>query len=56
MPTKTLSTDQKLLRLLLRLVDLERRVERLEAALAAAPAPTRARISRSHHVTSRNAT
>lgn len=42
----TLSTDQKLLRLLLRLVDLERRVERLEAAQAAALPPRRALTTR----------
>lgn len=41
----TMSNEQKLLRILLRLVDLERRVERLEAAQVAPPR-TRARTTR----------
>jgi hypothetical protein len=49
-PTPTMSNEQKLLRILLRLVDLERRVERLEAAQAATPL-TRARTTRRQFTT-----
>ena len=41
----TMSNEQKLLRILLQLVDLQRRVERLEAAQTASPL-TRARTTR----------
>ncbi len=49
-PTPTMSNEQKMLRILLRLVDLERRVERFEAAQAATPL-TRARTTRRQFTT-----
>ena len=49
-PTPTMSNEQKLLRILLRLVNLERRVERLEAAHATTPL-TRARTTRRQFTT-----